>query len=188
MDQGEGESQSISKLYSFEELQAIAESAQAAVINPCSDNWPKDVVADDSKRIFWLPTDWAQGLKPKANGKSIKVFVSPEGGIFYRQKEIEKRLGRKLDYSRTERCISTAVPTWPDWDLPHDWRLGYRKLPSQQLHPIYVPPNQNEGFLMQKYEVEAYLAGVEETLTLFSEYDPGNRSEKRPKKKRQKTT
>lgn len=53
-------------------------------------HWPPEVVVDTGKRVSWLPADWGSGFKPTSTGKSIKVYVSPEGTIRFHKDKIQK--------------------------------------------------------------------------------------------------
>jgi len=64
--------------------------------------------------------------------------------------------------------IDTRIPNWPenaDW-LPKDWRIAYRWCGSRDLK-IYIPPNQEEGFIYEASDVRKYLAGTKTTLSPF---------------------
>merc|ERR1712113_940403 len=66
--------------------------------------------------------------------------------------------------------VHDSIPTWPEWDLPKDWRIAFKQLPSGP-HKIYIPPGQDEGFLYQRTDVEQYLREGKK-LALFNESKP----------------
>lgn len=68
------------------------------------------------------------------------------------------------------RSVHDAIPKWPDtWELPHDWRLAFRKLGgSGSLHKVFIPPAQNTGFLYHRSEAEEWMAGTRTTAFPFA--------------------
>ena len=68
------------------------------------------------------------------------------------------------------RTVAEAIPAWPEWDLPKDWRIAYKQLPTGP-HKIYIPPNQDYGFLHHRSCVDRYLSEGKK-LTLIAESKP----------------
>lgn len=159
-------------LHTYEEICTLKPGTKPrAIPDTIPAHWPPGVEVDRGKGgwIFWLPDDWGQGIKQTSGGKTLKTYISPEGKGYYHKCEIEKLLGYELASKEKGQSgpngkldpslLQQAVPSWPedDW-LPKDFRIGYRRLPKN-LHRIYVPPNQEEGFLYHRKDVEAYLEG-----------------------------
>ena len=144
------------------------------------DHWPADTEPDTASNVYWLPDGWGQGIKTTKAGKTLKCYISPEGRRFFHKKDIDKFLQTTLPDTKLKAPlaaplkapepidIAAAVPGWPtEWDLPRDWRLVYRRLPSS-LHRCYVPPDQDEGFLFHRTDVEAWLTGAKKTVNKFA--------------------
>mmetsp|Transcript_21131 Transcript_21131/g.48509 ORF Transcript_21131/g.48509 Transcript_21131/m.48509 type:complete len:391 (+) Transcript_21131:67-1239(+) len=179
--------QLFSRLYTYEECVAAHRGADksGADLQELPDHWKHldATVVDPGKWVFWLPEGWGQGIRTTSGGKSLKCFISPEGKRYFHKKDIEKHLGYalatkeplKMDDEPHLRDINKAVPVWPkDFDLPQDWRLAYRRLPST-LHKIYVPPGQDEGFLYQGYQAKAWVEG--NTSQKLSKFNTSNNPE-----------
>mmetsp|Transcript_44066 Transcript_44066/g.104272 ORF Transcript_44066/g.104272 Transcript_44066/m.104272 type:complete len:419 (+) Transcript_44066:76-1332(+) len=181
-----------------------AEAAKRAQVQlattPKPAHWPADTRVDPAPKIFWLPEDWGQGLKTTISGKEMRCYIGPPPDckrLFHKDK-IELYLGRTLPKvpppaPKTEKKevadIRTAVPNWPEEiDMPKDWRLAFRRLPST-LHRIYIPPGQDEGFLYQKSEVLEYLNDPSKKLSPFGTSKPMaviSKESKNPNKKRKR--
>lgn len=59
------------------------------------DQWPSTVDPDDAPRVYWLPSDWGQGIKNTCRC-NLRAYVSPVGKLYYHRETIEKILGRQL--------------------------------------------------------------------------------------------
>lgn len=186
---GDIEGDLFGKLYTYDELLTV-ERPRKAPSKPdwardltVPDHWPKDgTTVDPGNWVFWLPEGWGQGIKPTSGGKTLKCFVSPPPMkrlfhkpdiIKYCQKMGWPGLKEEEAKEAAEKQIKTvhdSIPTWPEWDLPKDWRIGFKQLPSGP-HKIYIPPGQDEGFLYHKTCVQTYLS-VGKAVTLFAESKP----------------
>ena len=121
--------------------------------------------------------------------------MSPEHRRFFHKKDIESFLGRTLESKVVKKkeddaspqvrmryvTDDDAIPSWSD-SLPEGWRVAFRQLPGG-LHKIYVPPNQEKGFVYQGADVPLYLKG-EKSLSLFGSSRP---MATRPNKKRSRS-
>ena len=128
-------------------------------------NWPIGTEPDPGTWVFWLPDGWAQGVRTQeSSGKTLKCYMRPDGKRYWHKKDIEKYLGyalptvepvrKKIDDEGKEdttprvRYVTDpdVIPTWPEWDIPQDWRIAFKQLPTGP-HKIYIPPGSDDGFL-----------------------------------------
>jgi len=131
--------------------------------------WPENVTPVEGKRAFWLPSGWGQGLKTTKGGKPLKVYVNPDGKIYYHKMDIETAVETKLPEREQKEAeedmdVHTSIPTWPGgtW-LPKEWFLCYKQLPNR-LHKCYVTPDQS-GYCYHKSAVLDFLNGRSDKLT-----------------------
>merc|ERR1712100_147557 len=78
-------------------------------------HWPENVVVDTAKWVSWLPDGWGQGIKTPAGKTSRRVYLNPEGKMYYHRVDIEKALGRSLvatdDTAEAPSAAVAAVST-----------------------------------------------------------------------------
>ena len=130
-------------------------------------HWPESIMPDLQKRVVWLPLDWGQAVKKTSTGKPCRVFISPQGKMFYHKKAIAASLGHELpdlDVPATDGLGRRLVwePSidmdctdrpqhWPDgifvnrglranW-LPADWGEGFKVTSSGKLCRCYISPS-----------------------------------------------
>jgi len=202
------------KIYTYEELLMVERkknrekpSYARDMVRP--EHWPVDTEVDPGRWALWLPEGWGQGVKQTCNGKPLQCYVSPPHPITgvvkrffhkpkvadYCQKEGLPGLKEEAaDPEPKEKKVITVhdkIPAWPDWHLPRNWRLAFKQLPTGP-HKIYIPPDQDTGFLYHRSCVEEYLEKGFKKLVLFDESKPmAQRSEEAAanageKKKRKK--
>eukprot|EP00929_Paragymnodinium_shiwhaense_P023830 TRINITY_DN14829_c0_g1_i3.p1 TRINITY_DN14829_c0_g1~~TRINITY_DN14829_c0_g1_i3.p1 ORF type:complete len:602 (-),score=151.60 TRINITY_DN14829_c0_g1_i3:142-1947(-) len=154
---------------------------------------PEGYELEDGVWMPWLPDGWIQACKLMEHGVKRKVFISPEGKIFYHKARIELVLGYKMEprYSPKTRDIKDplCVPSWSDF-LPKDWRIVYRLMTSKESSKskasrkdprikCFVPPGCKTGFLYNREHVEEYLAGnpSRQLVPFWSSYVKGESNE-----------
>ena len=135
-----------------------------------------------------LPEGWLQGIRTSSTGHTLMCYFNPDGHRFRHKRDIEKHLGYQLPtrsdnsttqcnqecsyFPTTKRFVTDldAIPSWPDEEqgwLPTNFRVSYRQK-QDALHQIFIPPDQEEGFIWNKQDVIDYLNGTAKTLTKFA--------------------
>lgn len=57
--------------------------------------WPPGVREDDAPRPFWLPHDWAHGVKTTCK-THLRTYIAPSGRLYYHRETIEKIVQQQL--------------------------------------------------------------------------------------------
>jgi len=153
----EGSQTTMGKLWTYQDcLRANEETVPS--------HWPKGVTPT-RRRVAWLPPDWGQGNKLSRNGKFVQCYIAPCGRLFYNKPELERFLGRILEYgTKTLSRFTGPVtvddpPQWPDWLPTEGWHVAHRRLESGRILRIYITPD-GSRFFWHKHQVDDFLAGA----------------------------
>mmetsp|Transcript_13481 Transcript_13481/g.26500 ORF Transcript_13481/g.26500 Transcript_13481/m.26500 type:complete len:706 (+) Transcript_13481:20-2137(+) len=147
-------------MWTYEEVMA---HQKAKLRRPPTENvnWPvnrPDIQPDPGRWAPWLPSDWIQVRRVTDVGIQKPAWISPEGSVYERKDQIEKRLGvtfekdgRHLEGGFRHFPIMTYADAngcpdyWPS-QLPQDWRICLRSK-NGKVSVCYYPPGDDENYV-----------------------------------------
>lgn len=152
------------RLWTYEEVMA---HQKAQLRRPAEKkiNWPvdrNDIQPDPGRWVAWLPSDWIQVRKVSDQGGRRPAWISPEGKLYDRKEQIEKRLGILFEDTRNVEGVGRRMMVdadanecpeyWPP-HLPHDWRISLKDK-NGKVSVCYYPPGDDENFVGSMADVK----------------------------------